>query len=413
MLNIGVLAAGSEQYYLGSVARGGEDYYVGGEVPGRWLGHGSEQLGLAGEVDGTDLAAVLADRDPGSGTRLGCAANRKVPGFDLTFSTQKSVSVLLGLGDRDVAGAVRLAHEEAVDAAVGYLERDAVWSRRGRNGVDAVPGDGLIGAAFRHRTDRAGDPHLHTHVLVANTVRGPDGQWRTLDFRHVFAHGKTAGYLYEAHLRHLLTDRLGVEWRPVRNGTAELAGIPDDVRRRFSTRRAVVEAALEARGERSARAAQIATLETRRPKERDVEAGHLRARWAEAASAIGFDPKELDQLLDRRKREARGRGPSIPGRATPGRSTGARRAASTFDRVAVLRAWWDQLPTGGSINEIERLADRFLAEHHDVVPLHDVGTASLRGADGRVLSTVSTGGRWSTAELLVLEHRLLTDATAT
>ena len=274
--------------------------------------------------------------------------------------------------------------------AVGYLERDAVWSRRGRNGVDAVPGDGLIGAAFRHRTSRAGDPHLHTHVLVANTVRGPDGQWRTLDFRHVFAHGKTAGYLYEAHLRHLLTERLGVEWRPVRNGTAELAGIPDDVRRRFSTRRAEVEAALEARGERSARAAQIATLETRRPKERDVEAGHLRARWAEAASAIGFDPKELDQLLDRRKPEPHDRGPSIPGRATPGRSTGAHRARVDVRPRRRAAGMVRPAPPGGSINEIERLADRFLAEHHDVVPLHDVGTASLRGADGRVLSTVST-----------------------
>ena len=71
----------------------------------------------------------------------------------------------------------------------------------------------MVGAAFRHRTSRAGDPHLHTHVLVANTVRGPDGKWRTLDFRHVYAHAKTAGYLYEAHLRHLLTERLGVEWR--------------------------------------------------------------------------------------------------------------------------------------------------------------------------------------------------------
>jgi hypothetical protein len=46
MLNIGVLAAGSEQYYLGSVARGVEDYYLGGEVPGRWLGRGADLLAL-------------------------------------------------------------------------------------------------------------------------------------------------------------------------------------------------------------------------------------------------------------------------------------------------------------------------------------------------------------------------------
>ena len=176
MLNIGVLGPGSEHYYLGSVALGAEDYYLGGEVPGRWVGHGAEILGLVGEVAGEALTELLADRDPRTGMTLGCGSNRKVPAFDLTFSTPKSVSVLFGLSEPYVAVAVRDAHEAAVDAALGYLERHAVWSRRGRNGIDQVVGDGLVGAAFRHRTSRAGDPHLHTHVLVANTVRGPGRQ---------------------------------------------------------------------------------------------------------------------------------------------------------------------------------------------------------------------------------------------
>ena len=251
VLNIGVLGPGSEQYYLGSVPLGAEDYYLGGEVPGRWVGHGAEIVGLGGEVAGEALTELLADRDPRTGATLGCGSNRRVPAFDLTFSTPKSVSVLFGLSEPHVAVAVRDAHESAVDAALDYLERHAVWSRRGRNGIDQVVGDGLVGAAFRHRTSRAGDPHLHTHVLVANTVRGPDGNWRTLDFRHVYAHAKTAGYLYEAHLRHLLSERLGLAWRPVRNGTAELAGITDTVTRAFSTRRREIEAAMAARGETS------------------------------------------------------------------------------------------------------------------------------------------------------------------
>ena len=214
-------------YYLGSVARGAEDYYLGGEVPGRWVGRGAELLGLAGEVEGDDLVAVLADRDPRSGTRLGCAANRKVPGFDLTFSTPKSVSVLFGLGERDVAAVVRDAHEAAVDAALGYLERQAVWSRRGRNGVEEVSGDGLVGAAFRHRTSRAGDPHLHTHVLVANTVRGPDGK---------VAHAGLPPRLSPTPRRPATCTRptcaisspsgSASSGGRSRNGTAELAGIP-------------------------------------------------------------------------------------------------------------------------------------------------------------------------------------------
>ena len=368
MLNIGVLAPGSEHYYLGSVAGGAEDYYLGGEVPGRWVGRGAELLGLAGEVEAVDLVAVLADRDPRTGTRLGCAANRRVPGFDLTFSTPKSVSVLFGLGERDIAAVVRDAHEAAVDAAVRFLEQRAVWSRRGRDGVEEVPGDGLVGAAFRHRTSRAGDPHVHTHVVVANTVRGPDGWWRTLDFRHVFAHAKTAGYLYEAHLRQLLTERLGVEWAPVRNGTAELAGIPADVVRLFSTRRAEIEAAMAARGETSARAAQVATLETRRPKDRDVDGHHLRAGWMDKALSAGFDPTSLTRLLRRRQPEPVTADQQQAVERHLASPAGLTERASTFDRLAVLRAWCDQLPAGALVTTVEDLADRFLTTHDAILP---------------------------------------------
>ena len=66
---------------------------------------------------------------------------------------------------------------------------------------------------------------LHTHVLVANLVRTSEDEiWRTLDSRKLFAHAKTAGVLYQAHLRHVLTVRLGVAWQPVVNGYADIAG---------------------------------------------------------------------------------------------------------------------------------------------------------------------------------------------
>jgi conjugative relaxase-like TrwC/TraI family protein len=95
-----------------------------------------------------------------------------------------------------------------------------------------IAGRGLIAAAFRHRTSRAGDPQLHTHVLVANVVLGADGRWSTLDGRRIYAHAKTAGYLYEARLRSLLTRELGVAWGPVRNGIADIEGVPRPVLRR-------------------------------------------------------------------------------------------------------------------------------------------------------------------------------------
>ncbi len=268
MLNIGRLGAGREAYYLEAVASGAEDYYVGaGEAPGTWLGAGCAALDLRSEVAAEALRAVLAGLDPATGQRLGRAGNRRTPGFDLTFRPPKSVSVLYGLGSPDVAGAVKAGHDAAVLAAVGYLEREAAWSRRGHDGHERVAIEGLVAAAFVHRTSRAGDVRLHTHVVVANVTRAlDDGQWRTLDGRLLYTHAKTAGYLYQAQLRRELTTRLGLEWEPVTRGYADVIGIPRSVIHGFSRRRQEIVDQLAERGESSPRAAQVATLATRPPR---------------------------------------------------------------------------------------------------------------------------------------------------
>lgn len=80
-------------YYLEVIANGRDDYYLASsEAPGRWMGAGAERLGLASEVEADALRAVLEGRDPGSGEPL--VGWRKVPGFDLTLSAPKSVSLL-------------------------------------------------------------------------------------------------------------------------------------------------------------------------------------------------------------------------------------------------------------------------------------------------------------------------------
>ena len=189
-----------------------------------------------------------------------------------------------------VTGEVVAAHEAAVDAAVGYLERQVCLSRRRTNGVQhQVAGDGFVAAGFRHQTCRAGDPTLHTHVLIANMTRMPDG-WGALHSPPMFHHAKTAGFLYQAQLRAELTRRLGVSWQPVTNGYADVAGIPREVIDEFSKRRAEILDAMEARAEHSAKAAQNVALDTRRAKDYDVDATTLRADWAHAPTSWASVP---------------------------------------------------------------------------------------------------------------------------
>jgi conjugative relaxase-like TrwC/TraI family protein len=385
VLSIGKLGVGQASYYLSSVASGVEDYYTGsGEAAGRWVGFGCDALGLSGEVVAEDLHAVLSGLDPRSGAMLG-SQPRRVPGFDLTFSAPKSVSVLFGLGDHPIRAATIAAHEAAVDAAVGFVEREALRGRRRRGGSRRVVTQGAVAAAFRHRSSRAGDPQLHTHVLVANLVQGDDGQWGALDGRELYRFARTAGFLYQAHLRAGLSESLGVRWRRASRGTAEVVGVPQRVLRLFSRRRAEIEAALLTEGRSSMRAAQVATLATRRAKEYMAPGADLHGRWAERATELGWDPASLAAVVGH-DREA-------TGEITDETLAAALVAeASTFDRRDALRLVAETTVVGATIDAVEARADRLLASP---------AVLELAG-----------GGRFSTPELVGIEARLVESAAA-
>ena len=189
-MSVGRLAKDQETYYLSEVIEGREDYYLDpGEAPGRWTGRLADELSVcpvSSRAD--DLRAVLAGARPERRAFRFASRRATVPGFDLTLSAPKGISVtwaLVGSGDR------RTDRRRARPRA--STPRSPTWSatparvRRGHAGAEVVDGDGFVAAAFRHRTSRAGDPQLHTHVLVANMSRGPDGRWTALDSRSIYA----------------------------------------------------------------------------------------------------------------------------------------------------------------------------------------------------------------------------------
>ena len=388
VLSIAKLGAGQENYYLNSVAKGVEDYYTGrGESPGQWLSTGGNaDLSLDGRVDHEALHAVLSGVDPTTG-RAVVPSNRRLPGFDATFSAPKSVSLLYALGDDRVAAEAVAAHDTAVEAAVGYLERAAAFGRRGRNGVDQVATSGLVAAAFRHRTSRAGDPQLHSHVLIANMARGADGWWGALDGRLLYWHQRTAGFLYQAHLRAELTQRLGVQWHTPARGMAEIEGFPTRVLRAFSARRVEIEERMTELGVRSARGAEVATLSTRDAKRDPESTATLRSRWRGEADELGFTAARLRPVLGPPRQP-------VPPRATRDELDDLlTEHASFFDRRDVLRAIAERATDGIDVNAAEQRADRYLASPSAVE-----------------LSPAPTGMRYSTPELLRIEANLLSSA---
>jgi Ti-type conjugative transfer relaxase TraA len=393
MLSIGKVGGGqaSPSYYVEHVAQGAEDYYAGkGEARGQWHGKGAEGRGLSGPVADDDFLTLLT-ADPGPG--------KTVLGYDLTFSAPKSVSLLFGLGDDSLSGQVREAHDEAVRQALDYVEQYACWTRRGAGGRTRLQGGGLTVATFRHRTSRAGDPQLHTHSVVANATAAA-GATTALDGQALYAHARTAGYLYQAALRDRMTRTVGVEWRPVVNGMAEIDGFDPEVLRAFSRRSQDIEEHLEQRGVRTMKGARVVKLETRRAKTYDVPVARLRDEWAARASELGLAQDALNDVLDRRA-------PGRPAHPTTDdlaedliAPDGVTRQASTFDRRDVLRDLAGAPREGATPRDLEVLADAWLASD-DVVRLE-------AGAWRQHLG----GARFSTVEMLELERELVDIALA-
>ena len=386
MLSVGKLAAGpgAGRYYEDAVALGREDYYAGeGERPGRWLGGGSHLLGLAGEVNEGQVGRLLSGEDPASGASLGRPVEEgAVAGFDLTFNAPKSVGLAFAIGDPWTARVLRECHEQAVNDAMSYLGRQACRARRGKGGLQVIEGKGFAAAAFDHRTSRAGDPLLHTHVVVSNRTLGEDGRWTALDARPLYRQAKTAGYLYQARLRHEVAERLGARWGPVRKGAADLHGFSRELIEHFSRRRAEILEQLELHGSHSLAAGNAAALETRKRKDLSTPFARLKEQWRARAAEHGLTQERIEELLTKRWRE-----PVAPSEIDLSQLT---EKSATFTRRDVVQALCEAHPDGiASVAELETQADELLARE-EIVRIPD-----------------PTGKRYTTRDQIDLERGLL------
>jgi conjugative relaxase-like TrwC/TraI family protein len=384
VLSVSKLSPGQEAYYERSVAAGIDDYYAGrGESPGVWVGRGAAELELEGVVEDAELGRLISGRHPHASVELRRHPPRRVitveridpstgdlrlepktlspvAGYDLVFSPPKSVSLLHALGSEEVRHAVNQAHLAAWQAAVSYLEEEACVTRKGKGGVLRERGSGFVAAAYQHRTSRAQDPHLHTHVIVANMARSPDGKWRALDGEPILKHYRlAAGYLYQSQLRLELTRSLGIEWREPEHGIAEIAGVPDEALRAFSQRRAQVLDYLEHRASSGFYAAKVAAIETRDRKE-SIDLQRLRLEWQARAAEHGFCRRELKRLLGRaveRELDEQGVAEVAAHLAGP---EGLTEKRSTFSGTDAVMAWAQAHSRGAPVERVLDLVGRFI-----------------------------------------------------
>jgi hypothetical protein len=184
MLSIGKIGAGAGHEYLSKgVTKDSMEYYGGkGERCGRWTGAETEKLGLVGEIDPESdaMEALYGRGETPEGVQMGArwatyktwteraddrirglaeptaekvatirkeeamrGSRRPCAAYDLTFSPPKSVSALWAIGGGKVASAVEAAHDAAITSVIDWIEREAAWTRTGRNGVNHERVEGL------------------------------------------------------------------------------------------------------------------------------------------------------------------------------------------------------------------------------------------------------------------------------
>lgn len=316
-----------------------DDYYAeGGVAPSEWFGEAAEKLGLSGEVNREQFGEFLEGKI--AGKQLGTTRDGKVehrPGWDITFSAPKSVSIMA-----EVAGDKRLikAHGAAVKVALAHVEKHMAATRIRQGGEVRREATGNLGiATFRHATSRAQDPQLHTHGVIINATQDKDGNWRSLEPRAFYQLQKEIGAIYRQELAHCVA-ALGYKIEVAKDSLFEIAGVPSKAIDALSQRTAAIDARLAERGtsraEASAAEKQIAALDTRDTKS---HADHrtLRAEWRATADATGFDKAARDRLIGK----ARERVKASEATASPellARQAVAWAAAKLSEREAVFAA---------------------------------------------------------------------------
>lgn len=293
-----------------------QSYYAKDDVLlGEWQGELAERFGLSGAVSKADFMALANGQHPQTGEQMvkhRIAGEQTNPdgsitktvehraGWDATFSAPKSVSLtaLVGGDER-----VRLAHREAVTAALSELER-YTQARIGGNNPGEQTGQ-FVAAKFEHDTARPVDgyaaPQLHTHAVIFNVTERGDGSTRALQERAFFESQSYATAVYQSHLMYKLRE-LGYELERGRSGAPEIKGYSQEYLDASSPRSAKIREHLERNGFKGPEAAEIAAHTTRERKQ-DLTKEQVLQAHREVAAEFGNEASRVVAEARRRSME--------------------------------------------------------------------------------------------------------------
>ncbi len=413
-------------------------YFLQGEKPGRWSGGAAEALGLEGPVGAAPLRRVLDGRHPTTGRPLPLRrmAHRRA-GWDLTFAAPKSLSLVAALAERTDASAIAGAHQAAVADAMAWL---GAHGCRARQAGHLEPVRGILLARYEHGVSDGGDPHLHSHVILANLAFTGGERWSALASSPLWPTMRPLGGVYRLALRERLVEAgLAFGWRPVeapsgtlpiggganaglrgaRTGLVDVDGVPPSAVAVASYRSRDVTSVLSGweepeLGRRSARRAVRAASRGR--SEPDLPG--TAPGWESRVGSAGFGSTEAAAICaEARSRAALSR-PRQSHELHEAVTEWLRERSTTFTALDVVRALVSTCDAGISPSDLDRWVERFCA---DPDPYAGAGRWTTPAAERDVVEvlTAAAGSRhegarddgcWDldagVATALVQSHRL-------
>jgi conjugative relaxase-like TrwC/TraI family protein len=252
-------------------------------------------------IQADDLRSLCKGYSP-AGTPLiqNAGASDHQEAWDLTFSAPKSVSVLWSQVEPEIRSKIEALHQQAIQAALEHLSKVALFTRRGKGGhirESAFP----VVAIFPHASSRELEPQLHSHCVLLNVAARADGTYGTILSEPFYRYKLTAGAIYQLEFAYLLQTELelAIEQESTSFG---LVGVPKALINRQSTRSKQIQNQIGPKGQRSAKAAAMAALDTRKAKpDRPPPRSDLFRRWHLVNLSFGFTRERAQQLLGKAK----------------------------------------------------------------------------------------------------------------
>jgi conjugative relaxase-like TrwC/TraI family protein len=396
------------KYYEEQLANGGrEDYYLQEEGHAEMYGRGLDRLapdteaGADGvrEFDRKAMMNMLEGKDNAGNEILkstyrsldGKESKGRIPGWDITFSPDKSVSVAWAAASPELRKQIEAAHDSAARGALDHIQNHYGLANEGRGGAERVQAD-ISAGIFRHGASRELEPQLHSHCVIPNMAVKADGKVVSINGGELYRRQKEAGAIYRAELADGMK-KLGFDVER-KGDNFRLSGVPQGICDQYSTRREQIKDAMDERGTHGAKAAEVAALDTRSAKQ-GVPDSVLLKQWQGEMAEKGFTAESVEALRGREK------APDSPAATMPSHDEFLQKLTSNNSTFSKNDVWREAAVAAQGVTDrhgAANYAQEFLStKSPDVLRLQHKENGAIR---------------YTSREMFDLERGMIADASA-